>query len=38
MRDLGYTVFRFWSHEVIKDLKKVLNQIDLFIETRSLYP
>ncbi len=38
LRDLGYTVFRFWSHEVIKELKKVLNQIDLFIETRSLYP
>lgn len=38
LRDLGYTVFRFWSNEVIKDLKKVLNQIDLFIETRSLYP
>src|SRR5690606_10152435 len=38
LRDLGYTVFRFWSHEVLKDLKKVLNQIDLYIETRSLYP
>ena len=37
LRDLGYTVFRFWSHEILKKLPVILNQIDLFIETRKLY-
>lgn len=37
LRDLGYTVFRFWSHEILNKLPIILNQIDLFIETRKLY-
>lgn len=38
LRDMGYTVFRFWSQDVLKKLPIVLNQIELFLETRRLYP
>ena len=38
LRDMGYTVFRFWSQDVLKKLPTVLNQIELFLETRKLYP
>ncbi len=37
LRDMGYTVFRFWSQDILKNLPKVTNQIDLFLETRRLY-
>ncbi|GGH18081.1 very short patch repair endonuclease [Sphingobacterium alkalisoli] len=37
LRDMGYTVFRFWSQDVLKSLPKVLNQIELFLETRKLW-
>ncbi|MFC0316946.1 very short patch repair endonuclease [Olivibacter oleidegradans] len=32
LRAVGYTVFRFWSEEVNKNLPKVVNQIMLYIE------
>ncbi|MFD2554769.1 very short patch repair endonuclease [Sphingobacterium tabacisoli] len=38
LRDMDYTVFRFWSQDVLKKLPMVLNQIELFLETRKLYP
>lgn len=37
LRDMGYTVFRFWSQDVLKNLPKVINQITLFLETRKNY-
>lgn len=37
LRDMGYTVFRFWSQDVLKNLTKVINQITLFLETRKNY-
>jgi|SRR5690606_3840084 len=37
LRNMGYTVFRFWSQDVLKDLPTVLNQIELFLETRKLW-
>ncbi|MBD1435174.1 very short patch repair endonuclease [Sphingobacterium sp. DN00404] len=37
LRNMGYTVFRFWSQDILKDLPKVLNQIELFLETRKMY-
>lgn len=37
LRDMGYTVFRFWSQDVLKNLPTVVNQIELFIETRKLW-
>ncbi|MBE8715264.1 very short patch repair endonuclease [Sphingobacterium hungaricum] len=37
LRNMGYTVFRFWSQDIIKNLPKVLNQIDLYLETRKLW-
>ena len=37
LRDMGYTVFRFWSQDVLKKLPTVLNQIELFLETRRLW-
>lgn len=38
LRDMGYTIFRFWSQDVLKKLPTVLNQIELFLETRKRYP
>ncbi|KKX47453.1 very short patch repair endonuclease [Sphingobacterium sp. IITKGP-BTPF85] len=35
--DMNYTVFRFWSKDIIKNLPVVLNQIELFLETRKLW-
>lgn len=32
LMDMGYTVFRFWSREIIKNLPRVLNQIEMYIE------
>lgn len=32
LTDMGYTVFRFWSREILKELPKVINQIELYVE------
>lgn len=32
LTDMGYTVFRFWSREILKELPKVMNQIELYLE------
>jgi DNA mismatch endonuclease (patch repair protein) len=37
LRNMGYTVFRFWSQDILKHLPKVINQIELFLETRRVY-
>src|SRR5690606_23206810 len=37
LRNMGYTVFRFWSQDILKNLPKVINQIELFLETRKRY-
>ncbi len=37
LRDMGYVVFRFWSQEILRELPRVVNQIELFLETRRLY-
>ncbi|MGJ1244087.1 MULTISPECIES: very short patch repair endonuclease [Sphingobacterium] len=37
LRDMDYVVFRFWTQDIIKNLPKVLNQIELFLETRKLW-
>ncbi|WP_370477684.1 very short patch repair endonuclease [Tamlana flava] len=31
LKEMGYTVFRFWEHEIKKDLEKCLNDIMVFI-------
>ncbi len=33
LRDLGYTVFRFWANDVLINTYRCLNQIQLYIET-----
>ncbi|RZJ89382.1 MAG: very short patch repair endonuclease [Chryseobacterium sp.] len=33
LEDAGYTVMRFWDHDVIGNLSKCLNQISLYIES-----
>jgi DNA mismatch endonuclease (patch repair protein) len=37
LRDMGYVVFRFWAQDILKNLPKVVNQIELFLETRKEY-
>ncbi|MGE8376694.1 MAG: very short patch repair endonuclease [Sphingobacterium sp.] len=37
LRDMDYVVFRFWTQDILKNLPKVLNQIELFLETRRLW-
>jgi len=37
LRNMGYTVFRFWSQDILKKLPTVINQIELFLETRRVY-
>ncbi|MBL1407610.1 very short patch repair endonuclease [Sphingobacterium faecale] len=37
LRDLEYTVFRFWSKDVFKKTQLIINQIELFIESRRLW-
>ena len=37
LRNMEYTVFRFWSQDILKNLPKVINQIELFLETRKMY-
>lgn len=33
LEDAGYTVMRFWDHQIKKELKKCINQICLYVET-----
>lgn len=33
--EMGYLVYRFWEHEIRKELKKVLAEIDLAVYKRS---
>lgn len=33
LQEMGYTVFRFWSEEVLKHRERVINQVLLYIET-----
>ncbi|MGA6118386.1 very short patch repair endonuclease [Sphingobacterium anhuiense] len=37
LRELEYTVFRFWTQDIIKKLPIVINQIELFIESRKFW-
>jgi DNA mismatch endonuclease (patch repair protein) len=37
LRNMGYTVFRFWSQDILKKLPTVINQIELFLETRRVF-
>jgi len=37
LRNMGYTVFRFWSQDIFKNLPTVINQIELFLEARKLH-
>jgi len=37
LRDLDYVVFRFWTQDILKNLPIVINQIELFLETRKLW-
>ncbi|WP_031301539.1 very short patch repair endonuclease [Sphingobacterium paucimobilis] len=37
LREMNYTVFRFWSRDILKNLPTVLHQIELFLETRKLW-
>ncbi|WP_336835229.1 very short patch repair endonuclease [Sphingobacterium siyangense] len=37
LREMDYIVFRFWTQDILKNLPKVLNQIELFLETRKLW-
>ncbi len=32
LTDLGYTVFRFWEHEIKKDLTKCVNDVLVFLD------
>jgi DNA mismatch endonuclease (patch repair protein) len=32
LKNLGYTIFRFWEHEVKKELKKCVNDIIVYID------
>lgn len=36
LEEAGYTVMRFWDHEVTKELAKCVNQVTLYIEAASL--
>jgi len=37
LRDMDYVVFRFWTKDILKNLPTILNQIELFLETRKLW-
>ena len=37
LRDMDYVVFRFWTQDILKNLPIVINQIELFLETRKLW-
>ncbi len=32
LTDLGYTIFRFWEHEIKKDLTKCVNDVLVFLD------
>tara|TARA_R110001583_G_scaffold30477_9_gene105425 strand:- start:1076 stop:1540 length:465 start_codon:yes stop_codon:yes gene_type:complete len=32
LHDLGYTVFRFWEHEIKKELEKCINDVLVYID------
>ncbi|WP_311936378.1 very short patch repair endonuclease [Hwangdonia seohaensis] len=33
LKNLGYTVFRFWDHDIIKELDKCINDVMVYIHT-----
>lgn len=37
LEELGYTVFRFWSGEVTKDLERCINDITVYLESFPFY-
>jgi len=37
LRAMDYVVFRFWTKDILKNLPTILNQIELFLETRKLW-
>ncbi|MGJ1417685.1 very short patch repair endonuclease [Sphingobacterium multivorum] len=37
LREMDYVVFRFWTQDILKNLPTVINQIELFLETRKLW-
>lgn len=37
LSELEYTIFRFWTQDIIKKLLIVINQIELFIESRTFW-
>lgn len=37
LKEMDFVVFRFWTRDIIKNLPKVVNQIELFLATRKLY-
>lgn len=37
LRDMDYVVFRFWTQDILKNLPTIINQIELFLETRKLW-
>ena len=38
LEEAGYTVMRFWDHDMIRSLPKCLNQISLYIESAKEKP
>ena len=36
LRDMDYVVFRFWTQDILKNLPRILNLIELFLERRKL--
>lgn len=38
LEEAGYTVMRFWDHDINKNLSKCINQIMLYIETACVRP
>lgn len=37
LRNMGFTVLRYWSADVLKRLPLVVNEIELYLETRRLW-
>ena len=37
LQDMGYTVFRFWAHEVKDNLKTCINDVMMYINTGRTY-
>jgi len=38
LNEMGYTVMRFWEHEINKNLKACVNQVALYIEAEKINP